>query len=113
MAPAMCGVPASNLCGSALYVGLLEGDRADHVAAALVGRHRLEQRGLAVEHADAGRAVHLVAGEGVEVAVERLHVDRQVRRRLRAVDQHRHAARVRQCAIISRTGLIVPSAFET
>ena len=31
---------------------------------------------LAVEHADAGRAVELVAGEDVEVATERLHVDR-------------------------------------
>ena len=31
-------------------------------------------------------------GERVEVAVERLHVDRHVRHRLRAVDQHRDAA---------------------
>ena len=50
---------------------------------------------LAVEHADAGRAVELVPGGDVEVAAERLHVDRHVRRRLRAVDQDRHAARVR------------------
>ena len=43
---------------------------------------------LAVDHADAGRGEHLVAGEDEEVAVERLHVDRHVRDRLRAVDQH-------------------------
>ena len=34
-------------------------------------------------------------GEGVEVAVERAHVDAQVRRRLRAVHQHDRAVRVR------------------
>ena len=50
---------------------------------------------LAVEHADAGRAVDLVAGEGVEVAVELLHVDVQVRHGLRAVDQRRSRRRVR------------------
>ena len=42
--------------------------------------------GLAVDGADAGRREHLVAGEDEEVAVERLHVDRHVRDRLRAVD---------------------------
>ncbi len=45
--------------------------------------------GLAVDDADAGRAEHLVAGEHEEVAVERLHVDRHVRDRLRAVDHAR------------------------
>ena len=76
--------------------GLLEGHRQDHVAAALEGLHALEQRRLAVEDADPGRTAHLVAGERVEVAVEVLHVDLQVRDRLRAVDQHRHAARMRR-----------------
>ena len=88
----MFGVPASNLYGSGVVGRLLERDRLDHVAAALIRRHRLEQLRLAVQHADAGRAVQLVAREHVEVAVERLHVDGQVRRRLGAVDQHRHAA---------------------
>ena len=31
---------------------------------------------LAPQHADAGRAIQLVAGEGVEIAVQRLHIDR-------------------------------------
>ena len=74
---------------------LLEGDRRDHVAAALVRRHRVEQRRLAVEHAGARRPEHLVAGEGVEVGIERLHVDGHVRRGLRAVDEHDRAGRVR------------------
>ena len=68
----------------------------DHVAAALERLHALEQRRLAVQNADAGRAAQLVAGERVEIAIQVLHVDRQVRRRLRAVDQHRHAARMRE-----------------
>ena len=42
-----------------------------------------------------GRSVHLVAGEGVEVAADGAHVDAQVRRGLRAVEQHRHAGGVR------------------
>ena len=72
----------------------LEGDRGDHVAAAEKGRHRLEQRLTAVEDADAGRAVQLVAGGGVEVDAERLHVHRHVVRGLRSVHQHRNVAGV-------------------
>ena len=109
----MFGVPASNLYGTVVVQRLLERDRRDHVAAALVRRHRLEQRAPAVEHADAGRAEHLVAREHVEVAVERLHVDHEVRHRLRAVDEHDRAARVRLLRSSRATGLIVPSAFET
>ena len=51
---------------------------------------------FAVEHADAGRPVELVAGEDVEIAVEVAHVDVEMHRALRAVDQHRNAARVRE-----------------
>ena len=50
---------------------------------------------LAVEHADAGRPVELVAGEGIEVAIEVLHVDREMHRALAAVDQHGDAAGMR------------------
>ena len=67
----------------------------DHVAAALVGRHGVQQPGLAVENADARRPEHLVAGEGVEIGVQRLHVDLHVRRGLRAVDQRQGAGAVR------------------
>ena len=49
----------------------------------------------------------------VEVAVERLHVDRHVVRRLRAVDQHRRRRARAPCATIVATGLTVPSAFDT
>ena len=95
-APEMLGVPASNFARQLVVGAAFDAHRQDHVAAALPGRHRRQQRLAPVEHADAGRAVDLVAGEGIEVAVERLHVDRLVRHRLRAVEQHRHPARVRQ-----------------
>ena len=68
---------------------------ADHLAAAVERRHRGEVLVLAVERADAGRAVQLVAGEHVEVAADVLHVDFEMHRRLAAVDQHRNAARMR------------------
>ena len=55
---------------------------ADHLAAAVERRHGGELLVLAVEHADAGRAVELVAGEDVEVAVDVLHVDVEMHRRL-------------------------------
>ena len=51
--------------------------------------------GRAVDGADAGRREHLVAGEDEEVAVERLHVDRHVRDRLRAVDDDDGAVAMR------------------
>ena len=113
MTPAMFGRAGLELVGQVVVGGLLEGDRADHVAAALIRRHRFQQRGLAVEHADAGRAEHLVPGEGVEIAIERLHVDRAD-----AAPPARHRpAPERPCACASSmiccTGLTVPSALET
>ena len=76
--------------------GLLERHRADHVAATLIRRHLLEQTLLAVQHANPGRSVELVAREHVEVGVERLDVHRHVLRRLRSVDEYRHASAMRR-----------------
>src|ERR1044071_3574379 len=59
---------------------------ADHLAAAVERRHGGEMRVLAIEHADAGRPVQLMARDGVEIAVEIAHVDLEMDRRLRAVD---------------------------
>ncbi len=53
------------------------------------------KRCFAVEHADAGGPEELVAGEGVEIGVERLHVDLHVRHGLRAIDQRERARGVR------------------
>ena len=74
---------------------LVAADALDHVPAAEPRRHRLEQLAAAVQDADAGRAVGLVAGPGVEVDAERGDVDRQVRDGLRAVDDDDRAGGVR------------------
>ena len=68
--------------------GLVLADRADHVAAADEGRHRLEQLAPTVEDADPSRAVGLVTGPGVEVGVDRAEIDGNLRDRLGAIDQH-------------------------
>src|SRR5580692_4790963 len=64
---------------------------ADHFAAAIERRHGGKMLIFAVKHADAGRTVKLVTGEGVEVAVDVAHVDVEVHRPLRAVEQYRNA----------------------
>ena len=78
------------LVGQIVVGGPLEGDVADHLAAAHVGGQLPEPGAFAVEHADAGGAVHLVARKGEEVAVERLHIDASVRGALSAVYEHRN-----------------------
>jgi len=65
---------------------LVGGNRADHVTATDERRHLLEQRPAAVEHADTGGTVGLVAGPGVEVGIDRAQVDRDLRDRLGAID---------------------------
>ena len=61
----------------------------------------------------AGRPVHFVAGEGVEIAIELLHIDRHVRDSLRAIDQHAGIAGGAPSRRSRAIGFIVPSAFET
>ena len=73
----------------------VERDRADHLAAEIERLHLLEQLAAAPERADAARAAELVRREREEVAAERLHVDRPVRRSLRSVDDHDRALLVR------------------
>ena len=50
-----------------------------------------EQLAAAVQHADAGRAEHLVAGEHREVDAQRAEVDRRVRHRLAGVQHGQRA----------------------
>ena len=92
--PAMFGVPASSRAGKGAYVLHPISTVVDHVAATLIRRHPLEPRFLPVQDPDAGGPVHLVRGADEEVAIERLHVHRHPRRRLRAIDEHRDAALV-------------------
>ena len=73
----------------------LHPDGLDHLAAAEERRHLLQQFPAPPEHADAGRAAHLVPGEAEEVGAERGDVHRHVRHRLGGVHQHQRADRVR------------------
>ena len=86
--------PGLKPVGQAIVDGLLECHRGDHVPAALVRRHGLQQLGLSVQQADAGGPIHLVAGNGIKIAIQRLHVHPHVRRGLRPVHQHGDVARV-------------------
>ena len=73
----------------------IAGDRFNHLAAGEERRHGVQQFFTSVENADAHGAVDLVAGEGEEIRVQRLHVHRNVRRALRAVDDQHRAGAVR------------------
>jgi hypothetical protein len=73
---------------------LVRRDGANHVPAADERRHLLEQLTPPVEHADPGWAVCLMPGPGVEVDVERRQLHRQLRDRLRPVDDHDRPGRV-------------------
>src|SRR5579863_9014643 len=66
----------------------------DHFTPAVEGRQLLEPLALAVEDADSGRSIDLVAGEGIEIDVEVGDVDIEMYGPLRAVDQHRYSAPV-------------------
>src|SRR5271155_323843 len=70
----------------------LPGHFLDHLAAALVWRQRFEKFALAVEYADSCWPVDLVPGENVEVGVEFAHVDIEMDRALRTVNDHGNAA---------------------
>src|SRR5579875_428897 len=67
---------------------LFKGNRADHVAAALIGWHLLKQTCLAIEDADASRSIQLVPGEGIKVTIQFLDINRHMGSGLRSVDQH-------------------------
>src|SRR5947209_2029842 len=66
------GCAGFELVGRIRVSSLLEGDHFDHVAAALVRWHSLQQRGLAIEDADARGANYLVTAESIEIGIERL-----------------------------------------
>ena len=73
----------------------VEPDLADDLAAAEERLQRLQHLAPAVEHADAGGSPQLVPGERVEIGAERRHVDREVWRRLGAVEEHPGPRRLR------------------
>ena len=107
------GVPASNWCGGIVEHGAVEADFLDHLAATEERRHRLQVLAPRPQRAGAGRAAHLVAGEGIEVAADRRDVDRAC---AAPPASRRPRSRCRACALrgrSSRTGLMVPSTLLT
>ena len=109
----MFGVPASNLCGGVVEHGALEAHFLDHLAAAEERRHRGQVLAPRPQRAGAGRAAHLVAGEGVEVAADRGDVDRACAAAACEPSTTVTMPRLRASRQISRTGLTVPSTLET
>ena len=107
----MSGVPASNLCGACFQVLFWKSTRQDHLPAALIRRHGFEHFLPAIQHADARRPAHLVAGEGEEIAADLLHVEGRVPGALRGIHERRDAELARARAEFA-TGLIVPSELE-
>ncbi len=79
------------LVGQVVVGRFFEAHAADHVAAALVRVHLLQQLAFAVQHADARGTEDLVSGERVKIRIQGLHVDGQMRCRLGAVEQHHGA----------------------
>ena len=72
-------------------------DHLDHLAATEERRQLGQQVVATPQHADAGRADHLVPGEGDQVRTQLDHVDRQLRDGLRGVQHDRRADGVTQC----------------
>ena len=83
-----------------------------HVAADLVGRHRLEQLETRPHDAGRHRAEHLVTREHVEVAAQVLHVDAHVRHRLGAIDDDARTSLPGQRADLLG-GIDEPSTLDT
>ena len=78
------------LVGQLVEGGALERYGLYHLATALVGGHAVEPVLFAVEHADARGAIYLVGAEGVEVGIEVLHIDGDMRYALCTVDGKGH-----------------------
>ena len=84
----------SKRCG--MKVGTLEASNADHFAAELPMPEFEQRFAPAVERADAFRTVQLVAGQYIEIAVQRLHVMPTMDYALRTVDYAERALRLGQ-----------------
>src|SRR5256885_770766 len=62
------------LCGEGVVSSLFKCDRSYHIAAALIGRHRVEQVRFSIQSSNASRPEELMTGERIEIAIEFLHV---------------------------------------
>ena len=67
----------------------------NHLATTLIWRQFLQPFLLAIQHAYASRAVHLMATEGIEITIQRLHINTEVGGSLCSVNHHRNTMLVR------------------
>ena len=66
------------LVGQVVVGGVFKSDVLNHFATALIGRQTVEPRFFAVEDTHTCGTIYLMTGEGEEVAVEVLHINRHV-----------------------------------
>ena len=81
------GCACFELKGQALKGSLFPCHLVNHLATTLIGRQLLKPLLLAIEHANARWAVHLMTTEGKEVAVHSLYVYTEVGRTLGTIHQ--------------------------
>ena len=79
-----------------------ERHRLDHGAAALVRRHGVKQGFMRPQDTDPRWAIQLVTGEGVEVAAQCLHVERDARCSLAPIEQQFRADRMGDVRCLAR-----------
>ena len=71
--------------------GAAKADGLDHLSPAHVRRHGLQPFSLSIKDPGSGGGIQLVTGEGIEVAIQRLNVNRLVNNALCTVHKHRNA----------------------
>ena len=91
-----CGRTRLELVRRLAISNRLFGYFADHLATAQERRQAVEPFALRVKRTDAGRTIELVTREDIEIAIEVLHVRREMHGALAAVHEHRNAARMRE-----------------
>ena len=62
-------------------------NRLYHIAAALIRRHFFQNFGARIKHADSRGTANFVPGKNKKIASDILHVQREMRRRLRGIDK--------------------------
>ena len=75
---------------------MLEAYLANHLASTHVRWHLLEQRLLAIKHANASGAIDLMPAESKEIAIQSLHINCLMWGGLSGIDQHRHIVSMRR-----------------
>jgi len=73
----------------------IHGDFLDHLAAAKERRQFLQPFFFSIERADPGRPIELMAGDAIEIGIEVNHIDIEMNRTLRTIDQDGYAALMR------------------